>query len=64
MILSLGMMFKYSLNQPELAKHLDAAVKTVIDNGIRTPDIGGLAKTGEVGDAVAKELAERLGRSS
>ena len=46
-------MLKYSLQQPEL-------VKAVIDNNIRTKDIGGSAGTAEVGDAVAKELAAIL----
>lgn len=50
------MMLKYSFQQPELAKKVDEAVKIVIDKGIRTPDIGGKAKTSEVGDAVVKEL--------
>ena len=63
MILSLGMMFKYSLGEPELAKAIDEAVKVVIDKGIRTADIGGKAKTAEVGDAVASELASILGGS-
>lgn len=61
MILSVGMMFKYSLGEPELAKAIDEAVKVVIDKGIRTADIGGTAKTAEVGDAVASELASILG---
>lgn len=56
------MMLKYSLNQPDLAQKVDAAVKEVIDKGIRTPDIGGSAKTTEVGDAVAKELEMLLTR--
>lgn len=60
MILSLGMMFKYSLQQPELSKKIDEAVRNVIENGIKTKDIGGSAKTAEVGDAVAKELASLL----
>ena len=59
-ILSVSMMLKYSFQQPELAKKVDQAVKIVIDKGIRTKDIGGSAKTSEVGDAVAKELAEIL----
>ena len=50
------MMLKYSLQQPELASKVDLAVKKVIDNGVRTKDIGGSASTSEVGDAVAKEL--------
>lgn len=62
MILSVSMMLKYSLNQPDLAQKVDAAVKEVIDKGIRTPDIGGSAKTTEVGDAVAKELEMLLTR--
>ena len=48
------MMLKYSLQQPELAKKVDQAVKIVIDKNIRTADIGGTAKTAEVGDAVAQ----------
>ncbi|KAK3671337.1 3-isopropylmalate dehydrogenase [Recurvomyces mirabilis] len=56
MLLSLGMMLKYSLQQPDLASKIDLAVKKVIDNGVRTKDIGGSASTSEVGDAVAKEL--------
>lgn len=59
-ILSVSMMLKYSLQQPELAKKVDQAVKAVIDNGVRTKDIGGSAGTAEVGDAVAKELASIL----
>lgn len=62
MILSVGMMLKYSFQQPELAKKVDEAVKVVIDKGIRTADIGGSAKTSEVGDAVAKELEAILKR--
>jgi 3-isopropylmalate dehydrogenase len=54
------MMLKYSLQQPELASKVDQAVKIVIDNNIRTKDIGGSAGTAEVGDAIAKELATLL----
>lgn len=60
MILSIGMMLKYSLQEPELAKQVDEAVRIVIEQGIKTGDIGGTAKTAEVGDAVAKELAALL----
>jgi 3-isopropylmalate dehydrogenase len=56
----MSMMLKYSLCLPELAKKIDEATKIVIDKGIRTGDIGGKAKTAEVGDAVAKELDELL----
>ncbi|WPH03521.1 Hypothetical protein R9X50_00640100 [Acrodontium crateriforme] len=59
-LLSVSMMLKYSLQQPELAKKVDEAVRNVIEKGIRTADIGGSAKTAEVGDAVAKELESLL----
>jgi 3-isopropylmalate dehydrogenase len=54
------MMFKYSLQQPELAKKIDDAVRNVIEKGVKTVDIKGTASTSEVGDAVAQELAAVL----
>ncbi|KAF2396456.1 3-isopropylmalate dehydrogenase [Trichodelitschia bisporula] len=60
MILSVSMMLKYSLCQPELAKAIDKAVETVIESGKRTADIGGTLSTKEVGDAVAEELTRVL----
>lgn len=60
MVLSLGMMLKYSLQQPELAKKVDEAVRNTIEKGINTADIGGSSKTSEVGDAIAKELEALL----
>jgi len=60
MILSLSMMFKYSLNLPEEAKAIDEAVKRTIENGVNTKDIGGSSSTSEVGDAIAKEFAQVL----
>lgn len=60
MILSLGMMMKYSLGEPELAKAIDEAVKNVIEKGIKTGDIGGKSTTSEVGDAVVKEITKIL----
>lgn len=60
MLLSIGMMLKYSLQQPELSKKVDEAVRNVIEKGIKTKDIGGSAKTSEVGDAIAKELQSIL----
>lgn len=59
-VLSMSMMLKYSFCLPELAKKIDEAVKITIDKGIRTKDIGGSAKTSEVGDAIAAELAQLL----
>lgn len=60
MLLSVAMMLKYSLEQQDLARTVETAVKNVIDQGIRTPDIMGAASTTEVGDAVANELAKLL----
>ncbi|KAK4989880.1 3-isopropylmalate dehydrogenase [Elasticomyces elasticus] len=60
MLLSVGMMLKYSLAEPELAKTVDEAVRITIDKGIRTKDIGGTSSTSDVGDAVASELASIL----
>lgn len=62
MLLSIGMMLKYSLQQPVLSKKVDEAVRIVIEKGIKTKDIGGSAKTSEVGDAVAKELQAILSK--
>jgi len=61
MLLSVSMMLKYSLCEPELAKAVDTAVKNSIENGLSTSDIGGKSTTKEVGDAVAKELEALLG---
>lgn len=61
-ILSVSMLLKYSLCLPELAAKVDEAVKTVIDKGIRTADIGGKANTKEVGDAIVEELEKILSK--
>ncbi|KAI9726433.1 MAG: 3-isopropylmalate dehydrogenase [Chrysothrix sp. TS-e1954] len=62
MLLSLSMMFKYSLGLPELASAVDGAVKNTIENGVKTADVGGSMSTKEVGDATIKELRQILGR--
>ena len=60
MVLSVAMMFKYSLGLPELSKTLEQAVENTIEiNNMRTKDIGGQASTSEMGTAFAEEL-ERL----
>jgi 3-isopropylmalate dehydrogenase len=59
-VLSISMMFKYSLCLPELALKIDEATKITIDNGVRTADIGGKSSTSEVGDAIAAELEKLL----
>ena len=40
-ILSVGMMFRYSLNLPEAADKIDSAVARVLEQGYRTDDIAG-----------------------
>jgi 3-isopropylmalate dehydrogenase len=60
-ILSAAMMLRYSLKQPEAATRLERAVRRVLAEGLRTPDImePGATQVGTeaMGDAVARELA-------
>lgn len=60
-ILSGAMMLRYSLNRAEQADRIEAAVKKVLAQGLRTPDIyeEGTTKIGtcEMGDAVVRALA-------
>ncbi|MFC3283789.1 3-isopropylmalate dehydrogenase [Litchfieldella rifensis] len=55
-ILSVAMMLRYSLDQPELAARIEGAVGKVLDDGLRTADIAypGTRRvtTAEMGDAV------------
>jgi len=59
-ILSAAMMLRFSLNQPEAAERIEAAVKQVLAQGLRTPDIHseGTTRVGtaEMGAAVVKAL--------
>ena len=59
-ILSAAMMLRFSLNQPEAADRIETAVKKVLAQGLRTPDIysDGTTKVGTVqmGDAVVNAL--------
>ncbi len=59
-ILSAAMMLRYSLGQEKAADRIEAAVKKVLSEGLRTADIHtpGTRKvgTGEMGDAVAAAL--------
>ena len=60
-ILSAAMMLRFSLNLPAEADRIEAAVKKVLTQGLRTPDIyeAGTTKVGttEMGDAVLKALS-------
>jgi 3-isopropylmalate dehydrogenase len=59
-ILSLAMLLRYSLDQPQAADRVEAAVRTVLSQGLRTADIAraGEARVGcsEMGDAVVAAL--------
>jgi len=60
MILSAAMMLRYSLNAPEAADAIEAAVGAVLEQGLRTPDIHTagtrLVTTAQMGEAVAAAL--------
>jgi 3-isopropylmalate dehydrogenase len=59
-ILSAAMLLRFSLNKPEQADRVESAVKKVLAQGLRTPDIyeEGTAKVGtkQMGDAVVNAL--------
>lgn len=59
-ILSVAMMLRHSLGEPELAGRVEAAVGAALDQGLRTPDIytgaGREVGTAEMGDAVVAAL--------
>ena len=54
-VLTGALMFE-QLGHPEAARDLEDAVKHTLAAGVRTPDIGGKARTGDV----AKAMAERI----
>jgi 3-isopropylmalate dehydrogenase len=59
-ILSVAMMLRYSLDEPALAERIEQAVGSVLDSGLRTPDIASgntrTVGTREMGDAVVAAL--------
>ncbi len=58
-ILSVAMMLRYSLQQPNLADQVETAVGNVLDQGFRTADIAESSQsagTSEMGDAVLAAL--------
>ena len=59
-ILSAAMMLRYSLNQEAAARRIESAVKTVLNQGLRTADIfsAGMTRVGtvEMGTAVVRAL--------
>ncbi|HEX3699130.1 MAG TPA: 3-isopropylmalate dehydrogenase [Phenylobacterium sp.] len=55
-ILSFEMALRWSLERPDLAERLSAAVRAALEAGARTPDIGGRLTTAEMGAAVLSKL--------
>jgi 3-isopropylmalate dehydrogenase len=60
MIASFGMALRYSFGLGEWADKIDQAIATVLAKGLRTRDIARQGEvtvgTGEMGDAILKEL--------
>jgi 3-isopropylmalate dehydrogenase len=55
-MLSAAMMLRYSLDLPEHADKIEAAVAAALASGARSPDLGGQLTTKEMGDAVLASL--------
>ncbi|MGM0833950.1 MAG: 3-isopropylmalate dehydrogenase [Pseudomonadota bacterium] len=62
MMLSVAMMLRYSLNETAMAERIEAAVGSVLDNGLRTADIASegtrRVSTVEMGNAVLAAFAK------
>ncbi|MEH6640588.1 3-isopropylmalate dehydrogenase [Vreelandella glaciei] len=63
MMLSVAMMLRYSLNENALAERIEAAVGSVLDDGLRTADIASIGMqtigTDAMGDAVLAAFAKQ-----
>jgi 3-isopropylmalate dehydrogenase len=55
-IASVAMMLRYSLGLPDLATKVERAVDKVLNDGHRTPDLGGSVTTSQMGDHVCRAL--------
>jgi len=56
MILSAAMMLRHSFGREAEAARIEAAVARALGDGIKGGDLGGNARTGEIGDAVVARL--------
>jgi 3-isopropylmalate dehydrogenase len=54
--LSAAMMLRHGLDRPDDAVRIEAAVDTVLEQGLRTPDLGGTVGTEETTEAVVDAL--------
>ncbi len=66
-ILSVAMMLRFSLNQPQAADRIESAVKDVLASGLRTTDIhsAGTTQVGtrQMGDAVVAAITKKTTKS-
>jgi 3-isopropylmalate dehydrogenase len=68
-ILSVALLFRYTVQDDEAAKAIEEAVRIVLEDTskggrqIRTGDLGGSASTSEMGDAIVAELATLINKS-
>ena len=64
-ILSVSMMLRYSLSEPQAASSIEKAVNDVLNSGLRTPDICSkdekMATTSEMGNAVVAAITKDQG---
>jgi 3-isopropylmalate dehydrogenase len=56
MFLSAAMMLRHGLDRPDEATALESAVDRALDDGLRTPDLGGDATTAQATEAVLSQL--------
>ncbi|KAI1932178.1 3-isopropylmalate dehydrogenase B [Ophidiomyces ophidiicola] len=61
MILCVAMMFRYSFGMELEAKAIEQAVSASLEAGIRTSDLGGKARTTDIGDAVVAHIKQNFG---
>jgi tartrate dehydrogenase/decarboxylase/D-malate dehydrogenase len=57
-----GKMMLDHLGEPELGKKILEATQSVLENGVKTPDIGGNASTTEVTDAIIEQLKVKINK--
>ena len=55
-ILSVSMIFDFALGRPDIASEIEDVVEAVLATTVRTPDIGGLASTVDMTDAIIGKL--------
>jgi 3-isopropylmalate dehydrogenase len=55
-ILSLAMALRHSLGRADLATRVEGAVEAALNDGARTPDLGGVLTTAQMADAVLAHL--------